>query len=52
MLKVLFWYMLERAVRIPTFMIMALHKLLMSKVMRDQLHKKKRSDKLVYMENP
>ena len=34
MLKVLFWYMLERLVRIPTFMLMTLHELLMSKVMK------------------
>jgi hypothetical protein len=47
----LFWYMLERLVRIPTFMFMTLHELLISKVMRDQLHRKKRSDKLAYMKN-
>ena len=34
MLKVLFWYMLERLVKIPTFMLMTLHELLISKVMK------------------
>lgn len=44
MINVLFWYVLERLVSIPTFMFMALHKLLMSKVMKCQLPLKGKQD--------
>jgi len=34
MLRVLSWYILERLVRIPAFMFMSLHELLMYKVLK------------------